>query len=92
MRLLTDGFIVTLTLSLLAIALAAMAQPAGQVHHIGLLSTGSPQPWTIALAEAFRQGLRDCGSVEGQHILITGAKPADLPVGRTAHSWPACLG
>ena len=70
MRLLPGGFMVTLTLSLLAMALAATAQPGGQVHRIGLLSTGRPPPWTIALAEAFRQGLRDLGSVEGQHILI----------------------
>ena len=41
-----------------------------QVHRIGLLGTGSPQPRSLSLSEAFRQGLRDLGYVEGQHIII----------------------
>src|SRR5262249_14677798 len=59
------GAIVTLTLSLLAVPLAAAAQPAGKVWRIGYLGAGSGR-----LHEAFRQGLRDLGYVEGQHITI----------------------
>jgi len=62
------GCIVTLTLSLLAAPLAADAQPSAKVARIGYLSVaggaGSPS------AEAFRQGLRELGYVEGQNIAI----------------------
>ena len=36
-------------------------------------------PGTPELFEAFRQGLRDLGYVDGRNIL-KGTKPADLPV------------
>jgi putative tryptophan/tyrosine transport system substrate-binding protein len=62
--------IVTLTLSLLAIALAATAQPTGKVPQIGWLTTGVPSAGVHALLEAFRQGLRDLGYVEGRNILV----------------------
>ncbi|MBI2554481.1 MAG: ABC transporter substrate-binding protein [Candidatus Rokubacteria bacterium] len=66
MRLRTLGLIVTLALGILAAPLAARAQQAGRVPRIGFLTTGaSPVPW-----EAFRQGLRDLGYVEGQNIVI----------------------
>src|SRR5262245_37356661 len=57
--------IVTLILSLLAVPRAATAQPAGKVWRIGYLNAGSGR-----IVEAFRQGLRDLGYVEGQHIVI----------------------
>ena len=66
----TVGCIVTLTLSLLAMALAATAQPAGKVHRIGWLATGVRPVGPHPLLEAFRQGLRDLGYVEGRNILI----------------------
>jgi putative ABC transport system substrate-binding protein len=66
----TVGCIVTLTLSLLTMAFAATAQPAGKVYRIGRLSTGSPPAGRNPLLEAFRQGLRDLGYVEGRNILI----------------------
>jgi putative ABC transport system substrate-binding protein len=62
------GCLVTLTLSLLAAPLAAEAQPPGKVTRIGCLSVtlvpGSPQ------VEAFRQGLRELGYVEGHNIAL----------------------
>src|SRR5437763_716966 len=62
------GCLVTLTLSLLAAPLAADVQPAAKVARIGYLSpaggAGSP------FAEAFRQGLRALGYLEGQNIAI----------------------
>jgi putative tryptophan/tyrosine transport system substrate-binding protein len=64
----TVGGIVTLTLSLFAMALAATAQPAGKVPRIGWLTTGVRPAGPHLLLEAFRQGLRDLGYVEGQNI------------------------
>jgi putative ABC transport system substrate-binding protein len=58
---------VTLALALLLAPLAADAQPPTKVFRIGLLYGSSPLPGT---AEAFRQGLRDLGYVEGQHVVI----------------------
>jgi putative ABC transport system substrate-binding protein len=54
---------------LLAAPLAARAQPAATVPRIGYLSPISP-PADSARIEAFRQGLRDLGYVEGQSIVI----------------------
>ena len=42
-------------------------QPAGRLRHIGLLHPGTPPNLNV---EAFRQGLRDLGYVEGQNIVI----------------------
>ncbi len=59
--------LVTLILALLAAPLGAEAQPAGKIARIGFLRAASPQPADI---EAFRQGLRDLGHIEGQHVMI----------------------
>ena len=68
MRYRAVGSIVTLALSLLVVPLAAKAQPPAKVARIGYLSPvgggGSPS------AEAFRQGLRDLGYVEGHNIAL----------------------
>ena len=65
MRLRAVGCIVTLLLSLLAVPRAAAAPPTGQVWRIGYLEAGAGR-----IDEAFRQGLRDLGYVEGQNIVI----------------------
>ena len=60
--------IAVLALSLLAAPLAAEAQQAAKIARIGYLSTNlaaSPH-----LREAFRQGLRDLGYVEGRNLVI----------------------
>ena len=54
---------------LLAAPLAAQAQQAGKVYRIGYLEFGSAAPGTSPL-EAFRQGLRERGWVEGQSLTI----------------------
>jgi putative tryptophan/tyrosine transport system substrate-binding protein len=59
----------TLALSLLAAPLATGAQQAGKPYRIGILSGGSPDK-TSPHIEAFRQGLRDMGWVEGRNIAI----------------------
>src|SRR6266545_2954446 len=65
----TVGCIVTLTLSLLTAPLATTAQQATTVHRIGRLLSGSSSS-DRHLVEAFRQGLRDLGYVEGQNLVI----------------------
>src|SRR5262245_64956074 len=57
------------TLALLAAPLAAEAQPAGKVYRIGYRTSSSPVT-SPHLLEAFRQGLRERGWVEGQNIVI----------------------
>src|SRR5216683_1902662 len=61
-------FIAVVFGGLLAAPLAAGAQQAGKIARIGYLATGlatSPH-----LTEAFRQGLRDLGYVEGRNVMI----------------------
>jgi putative ABC transport system substrate-binding protein len=66
----TVGCIVGLTLSILAMALAVTAQPTEKVYRIGRLSTSSSPAGPDPLLEAFRQGLRDFGYVDGRNLRI----------------------
>jgi putative tryptophan/tyrosine transport system substrate-binding protein len=63
------GCIVTLTPSLLAVPFAANAQPVGKIPRIGFLSPGAASEPRTGL-EGFRQGLRNLGYIEGQHLAI----------------------
>jgi ABC-type uncharacterized transport system substrate-binding protein len=60
---------VTLTLGLFAAPLATQAQPAGKAPRIGVL-VGASREMALHNIEAFRQGLRESGYVEGQSIAI----------------------
>ncbi len=62
-------FISILALGLLAAPLAAAAQPPTKVPRIGILWP-SPISAVAHYLEAFRQGLRELGYVEGQNIAI----------------------
>ena len=65
------AFLGSLAGGLLAAPLVAGAQPAGKVPRIGFLSPSSlSDPRTTLFVEAFRQGLRDLGWVEGQNVTI----------------------
>ena len=65
------AFIVAVTGALLAAPLAAKAQPAGKVYRIGYISNSPPNtPESSRLHEAFRQGLRERGWVEGRNAVI----------------------
>ncbi len=61
-------FLCGLILGVLATPLAAEAQQPGKVARIGYLAQGSAPSGPIF--EAFRQGLRELGYVEGQNIVI----------------------
>jgi putative tryptophan/tyrosine transport system substrate-binding protein len=63
------AFIGSLAGGLLAAPLAAEAQPAAKVWRIGVLSSGSPSA-AIARIDAFKQGLRELGYIEGQNLAI----------------------
>ena len=54
---------------LLAVAVIAEAQQTGKVPRIGFLGASSASV-LAARIEAFRQGLRDLGYVEGKNIVI----------------------
>jgi putative tryptophan/tyrosine transport system substrate-binding protein len=62
--------IVILTLSFLVVPLAAEAQQATKVYRIGWLSAGPPPPMPTVQMQAFQQGLRDLGYVEGQNLVL----------------------
>jgi putative ABC transport system substrate-binding protein len=62
-------FLSTCGVSLLAASLAAEAQPAGQVARIGYLSPGTATA-NAGLRQAFTDGLRHHGWIEGQNIAI----------------------
>ena len=61
--------LMTFILSLLTTPLATHAQQATTVHRIGRLLSGSSSS-DRHLVEAFRQGLRDLGYVEGQNLVV----------------------
>jgi putative ABC transport system substrate-binding protein len=63
----TIGLLITLALGLLWVPLAAQAQRPGKIPRIGVLHVGSA---ANSLDEAFEQGLRDLGYVEGHNIRI----------------------
>src|SRR2546428_3266866 len=63
------GLAVILALSLALAPLAVEAQQAGKPYRIGILSGGSPDKNSPHI-EAFRQGLRDMGWLEGRNVVI----------------------
>ena len=63
------AFVRAIALGLLAAPLPAEAQQAGGVHRMGFLTSGSTTA-SVRAVEAFRQGLRELGWVEGQNIVI----------------------
>jgi ABC-type uncharacterized transport system substrate-binding protein len=64
----TFGLLIILALSLLVVPLTGTAQPRSKVPRIGILTPAAEA--SIPSLEAFRQGLRDLGYVEGQTIVL----------------------
>jgi putative ABC transport system substrate-binding protein len=65
MRLYSVGLVATLALAILVWPLAA-APPVGKIYRIGFLRAGQPP---TAWIEAFQQGLREQGYINGQHVV-----------------------
>ncbi|MGH9364077.1 MAG: ABC transporter substrate-binding protein [Thermoanaerobaculia bacterium] len=63
------GFVLVSVAAFVSVPLAAEAQQATGMPRIGYLGTSSPSA-EPHLVEAFRQGLRDLGYIEGQNIAI----------------------
>jgi putative tryptophan/tyrosine transport system substrate-binding protein len=61
--------VLTLSAMLLALCYSASAQQPTKVSRIGYL-TGPPLSASVGVRDAFRQGLRDLGYVEGKNIVI----------------------
>jgi putative ABC transport system substrate-binding protein len=75
-------FSILLIIALVIVCAIAQAQQPAKIPRIGFLSTTSPSNVPTRL-EAFRQGLRDLGYVEGKNIVIeyryAEGKPERLP-------------
>src|SRR5262245_6594517 len=65
----TIGLLITLALGLLVAPRAADAQPPGKIPRVGIL-TAVTAPAVEPLHVLLRQGLRERGYVEGQHIVL----------------------
>jgi len=61
--------VIALSAGALAAPLTSFAQQKGKVWRIGFLGPASPSTFPT-LTEAFRQGLRDLGHIEGKNIVI----------------------
>jgi putative ABC transport system substrate-binding protein len=81
------AFIGTLAGGLLAAPLAADAQTAGKVYRIGVLEPTSTA-LNAANLDAFRQGLRELGYVEGRNMMIE-YRSADGRSERFRTWWPS---
>jgi putative ABC transport system substrate-binding protein len=66
----TMALLITLTWAILVTPLAAEARPTGKVYRIGRLITGVRSVGPDPPLEAFQQGLRDLGYVEGHNLVM----------------------
>jgi putative ABC transport system substrate-binding protein len=79
----TAIFVLTLALCIVGLPLMAEAQQRAQTARIGWVAVGPPSARASMFLEAFRQGLRDLGYVEGQNFAIE-ARWADASLDRVA--------
>jgi ABC-type uncharacterized transport system substrate-binding protein len=74
--------VLTLNVLLVTFCVSAQAQQPMKISHIGVL-IGASASAVVARTEAFRQGLRELGHIEGKNIVIewryAEGKPARLP-------------
>src|SRR5438445_11105251 len=62
--------ILSAAIIVMAVAYQANAQERGKIPHIGILLPSAPNTAADANLEAFLQGLRDLGYVEGRNIIL----------------------
>ena len=74
----TTALLATLVLGILVAPLLAVVQPAGKVPKIGFLNPG-PATGIARQFEAFMQGLRALGYIEGQNIAIERRDAESIP-------------
>jgi len=67
MRIRMVGLCVSLALALLAVSVATIAQQGGKMPRVGVLAPGNPP---LVHADAFREGLRELGYIDGQNISL----------------------
>jgi putative tryptophan/tyrosine transport system substrate-binding protein len=76
------GLAVVLAGSLVLAPLGGEAQQAARIPSVGILRPGTADPTPISI-DAFRQGMRELGYVEGQTIALayrfSGERPEELP-------------
>src|SRR5262245_31310500 len=63
------SFLLPVTVLLFALCISAEAQQPTKIHRIGYLNPGDPVSRTYR-TEAFRQGLKELGYIEGKNIII----------------------
>ena len=64
------GLAVVFTVSLVISQFAVEAQQPGKLYRVGILTNKISDAAEARLWQAFRSGLRECGWIEGQNILI----------------------
>ena len=79
------ALIALLVLGILVTTLAADAQQPGKVARIGYLAQGSAPSGPIF--EAFRQGLRELGYVEGENLAVEWGSPSGSLISRARSPW-----
>ena len=79
-------FIRAFPLGLLAVPVVTGAQHSTKIPRVGLLGGGSASSNAVR-NEAFRQGLRELGYVEGKNIVIDDFSPKGEPIA-SLHSPP----
>jgi len=73
----TGGLLVALLLGLVAALGAADAQQPPTIARVGILRPAPPSPEVAIILEAFKQGLREHGYIEGQSVAIDFRFPKD---------------
>ena len=69
------GLITTIAALFLAVPRGAEAQPAAKVHRVGVLWPPSAGASGHPISDAFYQGLRDLGWIEGRNVVIEVRRP-----------------
>ena len=84
-------FGLALSAMLLVLCSFAEAQQPKKIPRIGYVSVSGDAKNPGRFVEAFRQGLRDIGYIEGKNIVVEYRYPGSQPVGATQGGHPSQL-